>query len=168
MNFYLSKNGQQLGPYSVEQIQIFLKQGLVTTADQVWAAGWPAWMAIGSVPGLAPVQKPGSTTYVPAAAHQAPPRGPSQVSQPTDPSGLPYATDKNPVVACVLSLVIVGTGQFYNGDWVKGWIMMITCIVAAGFSLGLSWFVWAFFSAYDAYRVADRKKPLYKMFPIWS
>ena len=40
MTLYLTKDGQKLGPYSFDQIQIFLKQGLVTTSDQVWAEGW--------------------------------------------------------------------------------------------------------------------------------
>jgi len=52
MEYRLLKNNQQLGPYSVDQIQVFLKQGLVTTDDQVWAEGWPSWMPIGNVPGL--------------------------------------------------------------------------------------------------------------------
>jgi hypothetical protein len=53
MNFYLSSNGQTLGPYSTEQIEIFLKQGLVTAEDQVWAESWPSWLPIGNVPGIA-------------------------------------------------------------------------------------------------------------------
>jgi hypothetical protein len=40
MKLYLSKNGQKMGPYSAEQIQLFLNQGLITTTDQVWAEGW--------------------------------------------------------------------------------------------------------------------------------
>jgi TM2 domain-containing membrane protein YozV len=159
MNFYLTKNGQKLGPYSVEQIQLFLKQGLVTTADQVWADGWASWMPIGSVPGLAPAQS-GGTTYTPPPTNQVSQSGPSQVSPQPQQSGGMYADGKNPVIACVLSLVIVGTGQFYNGDVVKGWIMLISCIVATIFSWGTLWFIWALFSAFDAYRVADRKKPL--------
>jgi len=52
MNFYLSNNDQTIGPYSIEQIQTFLRQGLVTTTDQVWTDGWSDWMPIGNVPGI--------------------------------------------------------------------------------------------------------------------
>ena len=165
MNFYLTKNSQKLGPYSVEQLRIFLQQGLVTTADEVWADGWPSWMPIGNVPGLVgslesankPPQ-PSSTNYAPSTVYEQP--------RYQQPGGLQYAEGKNPVIACVLSLAIVGAGQFYNGDWSKGWCLLVTCIVCSFFSLGMAWFVWAAFSALDAYRVADRAKPLHKMLPL--
>ena len=159
MNFYLNKNSQKLGPYSVDQIQIFLKQGLVTTTDQVWCEGWPSWMAIGNVPGLAPNQ---SSEQSSNPVHHAQTQG-ATFSQPASKGQSSvgrYAEGKNPVKACVLSLFIVGTGQFYNGDWTKGWVMLITCIMATIFSFGTLWLFWALFSAVDAYRVADKKKPL--------
>ena len=62
MNFYLANGDQKIGPYSKEQIEIFLKQGLIITTDHVWAEGWPAWMPIENVPGLAPVQPLEQTT----------------------------------------------------------------------------------------------------------
>jgi uncharacterized membrane protein len=61
MNFYLTKNGDKVGPYSSEQIQTFLKQGLASTTDKVWAEEWPEWMQIGNVPGLAPTESPEQT-----------------------------------------------------------------------------------------------------------
>ena len=61
MEYRLLKNNQQLGPYSVEQIHIFLKQGLALTSDLVWTEGWPSWIPIDNVPGLAPSQSPAAS-----------------------------------------------------------------------------------------------------------
>ena len=77
-------------------------------------------MLIGNVPGLAPNQPSGGAANTSPPSNPVPQSNYTQVSPQHQQSGLPYATNKNPFVACVLSLVIVGTGQFYNGDWVKG------------------------------------------------
>jgi len=69
LNFYLAKGDQKIGPYSTNQIEIFLKQGLVTATDQVWAEGWPSWIPIGNVPGLAPAQAPEQATASMGTAH---------------------------------------------------------------------------------------------------
>ena len=62
--------------------------------------------------------------------------------QPAEPvaPGRAYAQGKNPLVACILSLLIVGTGQFYNGEWGKGLAMLLTCIFATTLSFGTLWF----------------------------
>jgi TM2 domain-containing membrane protein YozV len=64
-------------------------------------------------------------------------------------------TGKNPVLATVLSLLIVGVGQFYNGDNKKGAIMLVVALVAAAPTLGLGWLAASIWSAIDAYRVAN-------------
>jgi TM2 domain-containing membrane protein YozV len=64
-------------------------------------------------------------------------------------------TGKSPVVAAILSLLIVGVGQFYNGDSKKGAIMLVAAIVLGTASVGLLWFACAIWSAVDAYQVAN-------------
>jgi TM2 domain-containing membrane protein YozV len=73
-----------------------------------------------------------------------------------------YAVGKNPGVALILSLLIVGVGQFYNGDAKKGVLMLIGAVVLGVFTLSLGWFAIAIWSAIDAYQVASGKSP------IWS
>jgi TM2 domain-containing membrane protein YozV len=63
-------------------------------------------------------------------------------------------TGKSPVVAAILSALIVGVGQFYNGDVKKGAIMLVAAVILGSASLGLLWFVCAVWSAVDAYQVA--------------
>src|SRR5206468_11651883 len=65
------------------------------------------------------------------------------------------ATGKSPVVAAIMSAIIVGLGQFYNGDVKKGAIMLVAAIILGSASLGVLWFACAVWSAIDAYQVAN-------------
>lgn len=99
---------------------------------------------------------PAPTAYTPAPLQPDPRiRGAVPAAPPQ------YATGRSPVVALILSGVIVGVGQFYNGDHKKGAIMFIAALVAAMFTFGLGWFGVAIWSAIDAYRVASGKTPLW-------
>ena len=72
-----------------------------------------------------------------------------------------YASGKNPILALVLSLLIVGVGQFYNGDNKKGILMLVGAVVLGAFTVGILWFALAIWSAFDAYNVASGKTPLW-------
>ena len=76
---------------------------------------------------------------------------------PASPSPTQYASGKNPAVALILSLLIVGLGQFYNGDMKKELIMLGGAIVLGLLTLGLAWLGIAVWSAIDAYQVASGK-----------
>jgi len=67
---------------------------------------------------------------------------------------------KNPGVAAVLSFFICGLGQIYNGQIMKGLIMMICYFIAwlltyilIGFLIAPLLWIWGM---YDAYRTAER------------
>jgi TM2 domain-containing membrane protein YozV len=64
-------------------------------------------------------------------------------------------TGKNPVLAAILSGVIVGIGQFYNGDVKKGIAMLIGAIVLGSLTAGVLWLALAIWSSVDAYQVAN-------------
>ena len=64
-------------------------------------------------------------------------------------------TGKNPVLAAVLSAVIVGVGQFYNGDTKKGAVMLIGAVILGAATAGVVWLALAIWSAVDAYQVAN-------------
>jgi len=67
---------------------------------------------------------------------------------------------RNPGVAAVLSFIVPGVGQIYNGDFLRGlfWI-----VVTPGFWLGtgltLGW-ICHFVSAFTAYHRARRKNAM--------
>src|SRR4026208_2093997 len=50
-----------------------------------------------------------------------------------------FATGKNPPVAMILSILIPGVGQFYNGDMKKGAVMLAAAIVGGVITVGLVW-----------------------------
>lgn len=67
---------------------------------------------------------------------------------------------KTPIIAVILSFLIPGLGQFYNGHTEKGIILFIAAIISAVlilFLIGaiLYLVVWAF-AIYDAYDSAER------------
>jgi TM2 domain-containing membrane protein YozV len=76
------------------------------------------------------------------------------VPAPVRPAPVPVPTDKSPVLAAVLSGLIVGLGQFYNGDVKKGAAMLVGAIVLGTATFGLLWFALAVWSAVDAHQVA--------------
>ena len=52
MQIYVSRDGQQAGPYSPEHIQQELASGTLRASDLAWYEGAPAWLPLTSVPGL--------------------------------------------------------------------------------------------------------------------
>jgi len=83
------------------------------------------------------------------------------VSEPKPQTGKRYAAGKNPTLATVLSILIVGVGQFYNGDVKKGLIMLGGAVVGGLFTYGIAWLGVAVWSAFDAYQVAAGKSHLW-------
>lgn len=100
--------------------------------------------ACGAATGAAPVR---STPPDPGTI-----RGPAQYAQVID---RPRPTGKNPVLAAILSAVIVGVGQFYNGDVKKGAVMLVGAVILFAPTGGVLWLALAVWSAIDAYQVAN-------------
>lgn len=48
----LYRNGQQHGPYPVEQVKAWIAAGQIQGTDQVWYEGADGWVTVASVPGL--------------------------------------------------------------------------------------------------------------------
>jgi TM2 domain-containing membrane protein YozV len=70
--------------------------------------------------------------------------------------------EKNPGIAAVLSLIVPGIGQIYNGRFLWG---IFWLIVTPGFWIGTAGlFGWIFhlLSAYQAYRQAERHMYRYR------
>jgi len=66
--------------------------------------------------------------------------------------------DKSPFFAAILSLLLVGVGQMYNGEFGKGFLMFIGCVLLWIVMLGWIINLW---SIIDAYAVANRKHDAY-------
>jgi len=82
------------------------------------------------------------------------------VRQPGAPKYQQVYQEKNPVLAAVLSLLVVGLGQVYNGEVGKGILFFVLAII-----IGLTLFIFIgfilvplfwLFAAYDAYTTAEK------------
>lgn len=60
---------------------------------------------------------------------------------------------KSPVVALILSLILSGLGQFYNGQYVKGILLLFAELVGFLIFIIPGLIVWVF-GMYDAYTSA--------------
>lgn len=56
--FFVFLNGQQTGPYDMNQLVQMVQQGLLTPQTQVWTQGMPQWAPASSVPALASLFAP--------------------------------------------------------------------------------------------------------------
>ena len=69
MMIHVMRDGQQFGPYTLEDVNAYLSQGTLLPADQAWYEGAPDWMLLAEVPGVlslgtAPAQGAVVTTAV--------------------------------------------------------------------------------------------------------
>lgn len=53
VQYMIAVNGQQYGPYNVQQMAQMAQSGQINVQTLVWAQGMPQWVAAGSVPELA-------------------------------------------------------------------------------------------------------------------
>ena len=65
VNYMLSINGQQYGPYNMQQMQQMAKTGQLTARSYVWCAGMPAWEMAGNRPDLASLFTPAAPPMPP-------------------------------------------------------------------------------------------------------
>jgi TM2 domain-containing membrane protein YozV len=63
--------------------------------------------------------------------------------------------EKNPVVAALLSLIITGSGQVYNGELLKGILIFIGAIIGSLFFL-IPGIIVVIYGIYDAYTTAKK------------
>ena len=115
---HVSHQGQQFGPYSVEQINQYLAQGVLDSSSQAWDQDTNGWVEIGQLPGvvLPAQQAPALVTPVVPAASVTPvaPVTPTQTvtQNPTDDEKKikkkSTKDDKIKIVKIVLGFLIAG------------------------------------------------------------
>lgn len=113
--YHVSHQGQQFGPYTLEQINEYLAQGAFDASSHVWDANVNGWVEIWQLPGvILPAAQPAAAQ--PAAAQPAAPLPPPPPSIHTD-SGWGLSD----VVLAVLGIIgIAGTSialiALYNSE----------------------------------------------------
>src|SRR5437660_5507635 len=79
MQIHIARDGKQLGPFSLEDMNRQLAGGTLRLSDQAWYEGAAGWAALSTVPGVsaaapasAPLVSPAVTSAAPTAASVAP------------------------------------------------------------------------------------------------
>lgn len=54
VNIYITRNGRQFGPYTLEQVNSQASSGAIQPADLAWYEGITDWVPISTVPGFQP------------------------------------------------------------------------------------------------------------------
>jgi hypothetical protein len=144
LELYLFKNNQQLGPYTEEQLQAFLKQELVTADDLIWANEWPSWVPIRNVPDVVPSPPSGQVIRSYPVAKQMPPQAP-QVLPSSMPSTDPIALKKDEEISKAPSkdqpLTISDCFSFLVvGIVIFGFVWLVNSIVPPQYLRGISLF----------------------------
>src|SRR3954468_25073074 len=88
MQIYVGKNGQQLGPFSLEEINRKLADGSFSGTDLAWYEGAAGWAPLSGVPGVT------LQATVPTAS--TPPPTPAPASAPMQPSPAPVPAPIRP------------------------------------------------------------------------
>ena len=60
MQLYISREGQQFGPYSIEQARDYMASGNLLAEDLAWHDGAAEWVPLAQVPGVVPAARAGA------------------------------------------------------------------------------------------------------------
>lgn len=126
MQIHVARNGQEVGKYSVEEINRKLADGTLLATDLAWYQGAANWSPLSTVPGV-------TIAGAPAAAAPAPP--PASLR----PSGVA------PAQPAPSSATLQAAPQSYKGMVVTSWVLLgVTFVISLVPILGCgSWFlVW--------------------------
>jgi hypothetical protein len=129
MQIFVGKNGQQLGPFSLEEVNRKLADGTFAASDLAWYEGAAGWAPLSSVAGV----------VIPPAAAAAPAPAPAPAAAPIRPNAsivqsAPAARSTR--ILAVISWVLMGITLVISfipflgcGAWVLVWPVAIAAIV---------------------------------------
>jgi TM2 domain-containing membrane protein YozV len=161
-------DGKNYGPYSGHEIKGMIEKGQIVDSDFLCPEGGSAWtqaqneLLLGALFRKRVQAAPPQTSTVSANGGTV-----VQVTNNVPTPNLVHAAllldgaaaAKSPGIALLLSLLLCGVGQMYNGQVAKGFLMLIGCVVAWVIMLG--WIVWIW-SMVDAYSTAKKMNLRYQ------
>jgi hypothetical protein len=95
MNYYISRGGQQYGPYSLDDLTNMSAQGRVDANDLAWGEGMASWTPVSQVLGSTPAAAVTPQQYTPPPQQQQP----QQVVPQLQPQAQPQQYDPQPQYA---------------------------------------------------------------------
>lgn len=161
-SWHLHADGRSYGPYTGHEIKRYVEEGRITGSTSVVPVGDESWRPAADDPvlrGLFPERRTAPPSLSTSGEKVTAGEGATivQVTNNLAPSGERSfildgpAAPKSAGVALLLSLLVAGLGQIYNGQAGKG-IGMFVLMIALWFVF-LGWVVWIW-SAVDAYQTA--------------
>src|ERR1041385_2664769 len=107
MQIYVGKNGQQLGPFSLEEVNRKLADGTFVGTDLAWYEGASGWAPLSGVAGVA----------IPAASPATPAPVPAPPPFVTPPQSAPAIAPLRPT-ASIVQPAPRGTGTLSMATWI--------------------------------------------------
>ncbi|WAJ29507.1 DUF4339 domain-containing protein [Antarcticirhabdus aurantiaca] len=165
--WYMLSNGQSYGPYTGHRMKELMLDGRLDRNCDVVRVGTSEWIKAGDDAALSTIFPPAIPTVQPAqsAGHVTAERG-STVVQVTNHIDAPRpqvilldgeAKAKSAGLAFVLSFLITGLGQCYNGQVGKGVLMFVGTVFLWFFFLGWIIMIWSWFDAYGTAKKMNRR-----------
>ena len=112
MKVYLDRQGQRMGPYSVDEINRFLGTGQVLITDMAWHGDLVEWVPLDQVSGVQNVALPPSTPHpLWNSPSGAPPTAQAHAAPPTGKKSGGFLKSCLIVGAIISVLLIVGVGS---------------------------------------------------------
>jgi TM2 domain-containing membrane protein YozV len=155
--WYIYADEQSYGPYSGHTLKSFIDAGNLKSNTLVVPLGSQEWKAAREYPVLANLLPKEAVTIAPpppvnAAAGATVVQvhnviGQNQPQRPIIVDGM--AASKSAGLALFLSFIFCGAGQFYNGQYGKGILMFILCVVTWVVMLGWVISIWSMIDAYS-------------------
>jgi uncharacterized RDD family membrane protein YckC len=143
MQIHINRDGQNYGPYSLDEARQYLASGNLIATDLAWFEGAANWMPLSQVPGIGPAARPA------AAAPQAPPMAAPRAAAPaygTSPAAADDPAARRPagfwkrVLAQVIDyLVLVLPLGLINGVLLSGGGNQLLASLV-GFVLGIAYY----------------------------
>ena len=123
MQIHIARDGKQLGPFSLEEINRQLAAGTLSLSDNAWYEGASGWAPLSSVPGVttAAASPAASSATIPAATPSVTAPAPTATGAgPVAPQVVVVAAPTEPLAIWSLILSIVGLLGFCCGGPVLG------------------------------------------------
>src|SRR5688572_9658907 len=121
MQIHIARDGKQLGPFSLEEINRQLAAGTLSLSDNAWYEGASGWAPLSSVPGVNTGAASSSGTTPAAATPSAAATTPvASASGPVVPTTVVVAAPTEPLAIWSLVLSLVGLLGFCCGGPVLG------------------------------------------------
>jgi len=107
MEIYITRNGQQIGPYSVHEANRNLSAGKIDPSDLAWHAALSEWVPLSTVPGIMASPPPPPRRHHPPPVPTGSPAGPEKRIPPASPGLPPIVTVLGVIVIVILGIAMV-------------------------------------------------------------